>query len=214
MSLRSSTRSLPLPGRATVRAALVAAVAAMCAALPLAASAHVGADAAAHHGFLAGLLHPFTGLDHLAAMLAVGFWSARSGVQRVWAAPLAFAAMVLAGALLARGGLVLPAIEPMIAASLVALGLLIAAQARLGSAAMAAIAGAFALFHGAAHGIELGGGAALGGMLAGTVVLHVLGIGLGRALPEGAASRWIGRLAGGSVALFGTALLVPALAAI
>ena len=36
------------------------------------AHAHVGADFSEHHtqGLIDGLLHPFTGLDHLAAMLA------------------------------------------------------------------------------------------------------------------------------------------------
>jgi urease accessory protein len=36
------------------------------------AQAHVGADLADHHALslVDGLLHPFTGLDHLAAMLA------------------------------------------------------------------------------------------------------------------------------------------------
>ncbi|HEX7688366.1 MAG TPA: HupE/UreJ family protein, partial [Burkholderiaceae bacterium] len=54
----------------------VAATAAACA-LPLAALAHPGslAEHAAHpHGFADGFVHPFTGLDHLGAMLAVGLW--------------------------------------------------------------------------------------------------------------------------------------------
>ena len=47
---------------------------ALLALIPLAASAHVGADAGLHHGpaFIQGLVHPFTGLDHLVAMLMVG----------------------------------------------------------------------------------------------------------------------------------------------
>ncbi|MBQ1761274.1 MAG: HupE/UreJ family protein, partial [Aquincola sp.] len=100
------------------RAALLGLAAA---ALPLIASAHVGQDGAAHHGLLAGLLHPFTGLDHLLAMLAVGTWgalslpasgAARGGLQRLGAAarlPLVFAALLLAGALAAAAGLRLPA---------------------------------------------------------------------------------------------------------
>ena len=42
------------------------------AAMPLAALAHTGVDAGMHHGFMTGFMHPLTGLDHLAAMLAVG----------------------------------------------------------------------------------------------------------------------------------------------
>lgn len=48
----------------------------LVAALPLAALAHVDAAGAgathAHADFLHGLVHPFTGLDHLAAMLVAG----------------------------------------------------------------------------------------------------------------------------------------------
>ena len=96
-------------------------------AMATSASAHIGTDFGAHAeiGLLDGLLHPFTGLDHLAAMLAVGFWSALSA-RRLWTAPLAFAAMLLAGALLGLAGIELPAVEPMIAASLLVLGLLVA----------------------------------------------------------------------------------------
>ena len=72
--------------------ALIAA-SALC--LSTLAQAHVGNDLADHHALslVDGLLHPFTGLDHLAAMLAVGFWSALS-TRRVWLAPLAFANML------------------------------------------------------------------------------------------------------------------------
>ena len=166
--------------------------------------AHVGGDAAAHHGFVEGLLHPFTGLDHLAAMLAVGVWSAGSA-QRRWLAPLAFVTMLLAGAMLARAGIVFPAVETMIAASLVAVGALLLSSKQmpllLGSIAM----GGFALFHGAAHGQELSGAAALAGMVLGTAVLHGLGIVLGLGLRR--QSLWLPRLAGAAVALFGIGLL-------
>lgn len=181
-------------------------------ALPLLAAAHTGADAGAHHGtgFWAGLSHPFTGLDHLFAMLAVGVWSALAMPgARKWIAPVAFAAMLLVGALLGLAGVALPAVEPMIAASLLALGLLLVARRGLPAVAAAALAGGFALFHGAAHGSELAGTAqpalALLGMLLGTVALHLAGLGLG----QWVASRqvWLPRVAGAGVAAFGAALL-------
>ncbi|NCT96999.1 MAG: HupE/UreJ family protein [Comamonadaceae bacterium] len=162
--------------------------------------AHVGADGHGHHGFFAGLLHPITGPDHLAAMLAVGVWSAAT-TRRVWTAPLAFALTLLAGALLAQGGLGLPAIEPMIAASLLVVGLLLAARTKLPPGAGALLVGGFALFHGAAHGQELGGLAALAGMVAGTALLHGAGITLGRRLRHH--SVWWTRAAGAVVALMG-----------
>lgn len=176
------------------------------AALPLAAGAHGGADAGAHHGFAAGLGHPFAGLDHLAAMLAVGVWSAGTPTRR-WLAPLAFAAMLLVGALLARGGADLFAVEPMIAGSLLVVGALLAAPRRLPAAAATLVIGGFALFHGAAHGRELAGGAALAGMMLATALLHGLGIALGATLRRSARWPQATRIAGAAVAAFGLALL-------
>lgn len=76
---------------------------ALLAAATLPALAHTGADAGHHHGFTAGFLHPLTGMDHLAAMVAVGLWSALAARSRreLLAAPLGFAGMLLAGALAA-----------------------------------------------------------------------------------------------------------------
>jgi urease accessory protein len=173
------------------------------------ARAHVGTDLSEHHtlGLVEGFLHPFTGLDHLAAMLAVGFWSALS-TRRVWLAPLAFANMLLVGALLGLSGITLSAVEPLVAATVLALGLLIATRAQVPGAVAAALAGSFAVFHGMAHGVEFAGSGAvdvLVGMLASTVVLHAAGLAAGLALRSH--SVWWPRVAGVAVALWGGALL-------
>lgn len=146
----------------------------------------VAASAAAQahpvSGAGAGFLHPLGGLDHVLAMLAVGLWAGMSGRAVRVAAPAAFAVAMIAGALLAMGGIALPGIEAGIAASLVVFGLLAAVALRLGPAAGAAIVGAFALFHGAAHGAELAGASALtfiAGFTAATVALQLTGVGLG-----------------------------------
>jgi urease accessory protein len=184
---------------------------ALASALPLWAAAHTGADAGAHHpvGFLDGFLHPVTGPDHLAAMLAVGCWSALTA-RRIWLAPLAFAAMLLVGALMGLAGLGLPAMEPVIAASLLVLGLLVAARTQLPAAAAAALVGGFAIFHGVAHGAELAGDGnawlPLAGMLLATVGLHLAGIGIGHALRQ--RNLWWPRVAGGIVTVLGAALLI------
>ncbi|MDM7942328.1 MAG: HupE/UreJ family protein [Hydrogenophaga sp.] len=167
--------------------------------LSFSAAAHVG-GAHDHGGLLTGFLHPITGLDHLAAMLAVGVWSAMT-TRRLWVAPLSFAALLLAGALLAQAGIGFPAIEPMIAASLLVVGLLLAAQVKLPEAAGAVLVGTFALFHGAAHGQELADGAALAGMVLGTAALHGVGIAMGLGLQR--ANHWAPRVAGGVVAVMG-----------
>ena len=175
----------------------------------LPALAHTGAlGDHVHPGFMAGLLHPFTGIDHLAAMLAVGVWSALA-VRPVWVAPLAFVALLGAGALGGLAGVAVPGMEPMIAASLLVTGLLIATRAQWRVWAAALVAGLFAFFHGAAHGMELSGvgvAQALAGMLIGSAALHLTGIGLGRWVFD--QRRWLSAMAGGAVALLGSALLL------
>ena len=181
-------------------------------ALPLAASAHVGSDAGSHHGFIAGLLHPLTGVDHLAVMLAVGLWAALSA-RRAWpdllAAPLGFAGMLLFGAVLGLNGFSLPYVEPMIAVSLLALGLLVATRWAVNGLAAAALVGFFALFHGVAHGQEFGASAqawaTLAGMVTATLLLHLGGVLLGWQLRH--APRWMPRLAGSALLLLGVGLL-------
>jgi urease accessory protein len=175
--------------------------------LPALALAHVGADGAAHHGFVAGFTHPFTGIDHLLAMLLIGLWSA-SLTRRWWVAPLAFVSMLLVGALLASAGLALPAVEPVIALSLVLLGALLAARTAWPAAAMAAVAALFALFHGAAHGAELLGLEALVGMVLATALLHGAGLLAGHALQRH--SVWWPRAAGITASLVGAVLLYGA----
>jgi len=95
------------------------------------ASAHTGVDGGHDHGFVTGFLHPLTGADHLAAMVAVGLWSALTA-RRAWPdllwAPLGFAVMLLVGAIAGLTRVQLPAVEPMIAASLLVVGLLVATQ--------------------------------------------------------------------------------------
>ena len=199
--------------RSSLAAVLPSLAVAAIAALPLLASAHVGVDGAAHHdaGFMQGFLHPFTGLDHLAAMVAVGLWSAltaRSGRDVLWA-PLGFAAMLLVGALVGLAGMQVPGVEPMIAASLLVIGLLVVTRLRLPGPVAAAVVGAFAVFHGLAHGYELAGdhgaAAAIAGMVVATALLHAAGIAIGWTLRR--RSAWLPRVTGVAVALFGAALL-------
>lgn len=179
--------------------------------MPLVASAHSGAPLGlegAGAGFLAGLMHPLSGADHLAAMLAVGCWSALTE-RRAWLAPLAFAAMLLAGAVAGLAGLELAGGEPAIVASLLVLGLLVAMRQPLPATAALVLVAGFALFHGLAHGHELAGAdtawAPLAGMMAATVGLHLAGILLGRRLQR--SGRGPTRAAGGAVLLLGLTLL-------
>lgn len=187
---------------------------ALIAMLPGLASAHIGPDAGIHHvsAFLMGLIHPFTGLDHMAAMIAVGMWTMqafRHSRSKIWVAPVAFASLLLVGGLIGFAGKGLPVVEPMIATSLLILGLLVALHAKLSVLAGAAIAGTFAIFHGVAHGSELPSEhalAALFGMVVGTMLLHIAGMLLSRFVLE--RNIWLPRIAGASVAVAGLGLLV------
>jgi urease accessory protein len=171
---------------------------------PALALAHAGDGGALQEGFAAGFAHPFVGIDHLVAMLLIGVCSAPV-VRLWWLPPLAFATMLLVGAALATGGLELPAVEPVVALSLVLLGALLARRSAWPVEAMAGIAALFAVYHGAAHGAEVDGLAALGGMVAATALLHAAGLAVGFGLRG--RSRWWPRAAGLAAAGVGLVLL-------
>ena len=60
--------------------------------------AHTGAGSTS--GFVSGFLHPIFGLDHVAAMVAVGLWGAFLGAPSIWILPIVFPlVMALGGAL-------------------------------------------------------------------------------------------------------------------
>ena len=131
-------------------------------------------------GLAAGLTHPFLGLDHLLAMIAVGIWAGQLGGKSVWLVPVTFVSVMSAAAALGSFGITLPMVEPAIACSVLVLGLLIAGSVRLPTVASAGIVGLFAVFHGYAHGLELPQAASpilygIGFVLA-TSILHGLGI--------------------------------------
>lgn len=180
---------------------------ALMATAPTWALAHTGHDHSALTGLAEGFMHPLTGLDHLAAMLAIGVWSAIA-VRPVWLAPLAFVLMLALGAMLGFAGVQVPAVEPMIAASLLVMGLLMAWRRGMPWAAAAAVASVFALFHGAAHGSEMASTptwSALAGMVMGSALLHGAGVLIGQRM---AGRIWLQRSAGGALALMGSSLLV------
>ena len=153
------------------------------AALALAGAAGTAAAHPGHaEGLAAGLAHPFLGLDHLLAMLAVGLWSARAlPAGRRWQGPAVFVAAMLAAALAALAGVALPGVEIAIAASVVLCGVLVAQGRALGAHTGLALVALAALAHGLAHGAEApAGGFALfaAGFVAATAALHGAGLAL------------------------------------
>lgn len=182
-------------------------------ALPTAVLAHPGHGAAEPNSFLDGLGHPVGGIDHLLAMLVVGFWAGLVGGRSAWALPLAFVSIMAAGGMLGIAGLALPFTAVWIAVSVLTLGTVIAMALRPPLPVSVAVVGLFALFHGLAHGQEVPADAsglayALGFTMA-TAALHAAGLGLG-SLVKSAPRRALARLVGGSIAAVG-AYLVAAL---
>jgi urease accessory protein len=160
-------------------------------------------------GFAQGLLHPFGGIDHLLAMVAVGLWAAQRGGRALWAVPASFVAMMALGGVAGASGVTLPLVELGIAASLIVLGAAVAFSIRPPVAAAAALVGLFALFHGHAHGTELPETASaleygLGFVIA-TASLHGLGVAIGVLLKRDAGKLLV-RIGGAGIAATGLLL--------
>jgi urease accessory protein len=165
--------------------------------------AHVGSGEAG--GFLTGIQHPISGLDHVLAMIAVGLWGAQLGHPAVWLLPVAFPMMMACGGMLGLMGIPLPGVEVGIAVSAVVLGVMVLVEVRPPLLASLGIVAFFAIFHGHAHGTELPEGQSgllysMGFVMA-TGCLHAVGITIGLV------HRWeAGRMAlrgAGSVVLMG-----------
>jgi urease accessory protein len=161
-------------------------------------------------GFLAGFSHPLLGPDHVIAMVAVGLWGAFLGAPAIYLLPIVFPLVMAGGGVLGILGVPLPATETGIAASAIVLGAMVALAARPPLWIAAVVAGAFAIFHGYAHGKELPDDANALAFSAGFVIatgaLHLTGIAFGL-LAHWPAGRLAVRGAGGLIALAGLARL-------
>jgi urease accessory protein len=156
-------------------------VALALAAMPYPAFAHVAQGQAA--GFLTGLRHPWSGLDHVLAMIAVGLWGAQLGNPALWVLPVTFPMMMSLGAVMGLIGMGLPGVEVGIALSSLLLGGMVMGEVRPKLAVAVLLVGFFAVFHGHAHGTELPPGQSgllysMGFVIA-TGCLHGMGIGIG-----------------------------------
>ena len=171
--------------------------------LALPAAAHPGHDQGS--GFLAGLLHPLTGIDHLLALLAVGLWSRQQG-RGVVLAPT-FLVMMALGAASSGGRLLaaLPALELSIAATVLLLGGLVACaphvQKRVPPQLAVLIVAVCAFLHGLAHGNELSGMDSGAGFIVASALTMLAGVTTGEQLRRmagaiiGAAGVWLVALA-------------------
>ncbi|HET6246172.1 MAG TPA: HupE/UreJ family protein [Tepidisphaeraceae bacterium] len=174
------------------------------------ASAHPGHGASG--GFSAGISHPFLGIDHILAMVAVGLCAVQIGGRALWLLPLTFISFMIAGGVLGfNAGHVPPAVEQGIAASVLLLGLIVAGGSRLAVPLTFGLTALFAMFHGYAHGAEMQPGVAFAtfavGFVIATTILHLAGIALGVTLNRNRLPA-LARLAGGAIAIGGVLLFV------
>jgi urease accessory protein len=143
-------------------------------------------------GFASGFLHPLFGPDHVIAMVAVGLWGAFLGAPSIYVLPVVFPLVMALGGVLGLLGIPIPLVETGIALSAVALGLAVATRLRPPLWIAAMVVGAFAVFHGHAHGAELPEAASpvaySAGFVFSTGLLHLAGIAFGMlaARPAGA----------------------------
>ena len=144
----------------------------------LSADAHQGTGAA--HDALTGFLHPLLGVDHLTAMVALGFWAGSLRGSALWQWPLTFLIALMISALAAPTLPHLPVAEWLIIGSALILTALAVFRQRLPSGIALPLIAAAALAHGQAHGRELAIGLAdfgpVLGFIAATALLHLLGV--------------------------------------
>lgn len=203
MSLKSKL------GQAVLPALLLASIAVPALAHP----GHPGGEPDAV-GFTGGFAHPFGGFDHLMAMLAVGLWAVQQSAKQaraLWLLPASFVAAMATGFILALTGVALPGVETGIALSVLLLGLIVAFAVRPPLPAAMAVTALFALFHGHAHGTEVGDASQAAtyalGMLLATALLHGLGL-VGAQVAQKFNAGMLTRAAGAAVALTGIVILV------
>ena len=161
-------------------------------------------------GIAGGFMHPLSGLDHIAAMVAVGLWGAFLGRPAIWLLPVVFPLIMVVGGVFGMLHLPIPAIETGIASSAIVLGLMVALAARPPLWVAAIMVAIFAIFHGYAHGAELPNAtnpiAYSIGFVVATGLLHLSGIAFGL-LVEWPQGKVAVRLGGAVIALVGVGFL-------
>lgn len=129
---------------------------------------------------LAGWGHPWLGLDHLLAMVAVGLLSVQLGGRALLILPASFLGMMVFGAVTGMHANLVPSVESGIAVSVAALGFAVALGRRYPVTITAVAIGVCGLLHGHVHGTEMSGLVSptlyVIGLATATIALHVLGI--------------------------------------
>ncbi|WP_161815998.1 HupE/UreJ family protein [Steroidobacter agaridevorans] len=176
--------------------------------LPATALAHTGHVT---HSFLAGVLHPLGGLDHLLAMVAVGLLAGCSAGRLRWGLPVSFVMAMVVGAMIGAGGVDVPFIEIGIALSLVAFGTALVWKQTFRAPVLVGLTAGFALFHGHAHGAEMGAdlsAASYGiGFVMSTALLHAFGVLISTRMVQSGQQLSLVRWGGSAIAAVGAVSL-------
>jgi len=151
--------------------------------MPLSALAHVESGVIGDGGFVSGMLHPVTGVDHVVAMVAVGLWGAILGQPAIWVLPVAFPLVMAVGSILGIIGIPVPAIDIGVALSGIVLGAMVATVSRPPLAVAFFLISIFAVYHGYPHGAALPDFGMpllyISGFVFSTGLLHLSGVALG-----------------------------------
>lgn len=147
---------------------------------PMVAWGHPGHDLT---DFASGFSHPFTGLDHLLVMLAVGFWAGLSMTRARWQIPAVFLVFMLLSLLAGAAVSYIAMAESVVVISLFAMALVIVLRGHISPLLQLLLTTVFALAHGFVHGQEWAytgdGVSAVVGMLIGSALLLASGVLLG-----------------------------------
>jgi urease accessory protein len=162
--------------------------------VPATGYAHPGIDSGS--GFMAGLMHPWTGLDHVAAMLAVGLWATRMHNPSKMALLGATAVGVVAGMFLGSYPGVLTYGETITVVSVMAFGFFAAVAGDVRKPFAAILVALFCLFHGYVHTAEIPAQSSQiafsSGFLISMLALQLLGVAIATSLSRRGAGvqRW------------------------
>ena len=192
--------------------------------LGLVASAFGSVPAFAHHvmggrtpatfgeGILSGLGHPVIGLDHLAAVIAVGCLAAAH--RSAWTLAVAFVLAMVGGVVLHLHGTSVPGAEILVALTVLALGLLMVLQRDMSAGAAAILFAMVGVIHGYALGESIYGAertplyAYLVGLAVIQGVIALSAAYVTRSLARGSPDLSTVRLVGAGIAGIGLAILM------
>lgn len=151
--------------------------------------------------FFSAVAHPFTGLDHLVAALAVGFLAFAMGRRMGLTLAASFLGMLTIGSAVGRAGLGVPFLEQGLALSVVGLGVMLMLYKHSSQTLRLGIVAAMGFWHGNAHGLENSGTLFAMGLWLGSLLVVALGALLALPLAQLTARPW--RYAGAAVAIAG-----------